>query len=480
MAKILQQDNIRYNIDNLDTKSYGVIVSDDSLLDCSNASSVKGFEITSDLPNITNCYFLFRLNSQWGKLTNAGVFTPLQISAVDFDTLQNYGNTPAELLALNNIPDFAGKKFSVAIGLSSEDLNNAVPKIKFAVKCESDSQVLTTSKFSPVYNFDSAKFIKISPDTSLSGTGKINILAAVNNSQDWRDINSLTGQEVNAIQFKADYSVSEIASANSANLNSVKFLYSVGNAITEGYTSSDLISLTQNWYMNIRDCRLTIKHSTLENSTIRAFVALRKTPTIIHGENLGIGTGSRKTFDLAHKNGVKYDSVKLYYDNVQTFENYEVNSEIGRITCNAPEGVIVSCDYEYSWDNEDWREMTLNKAISFMEYDQSEYKISIDDINLSVCAIKISLETKKGTITREIIGKGTGKTQTYKLSRKCDDGVITIYQNGSVLPAKNYLLHDDDTQYISVSANNGSTLTATYNWISESPIIYQFAAVFSE
>lgn len=480
MANISQQNNIRYNIDTLDSSSYGVIVSDGPLLDCSNASSVKGFEIDSNLPNITNCFVLFYLDSKWVKLDSAGAALEVNTSSPDFETLQSHGNTPAELLSLTNIPAFVGKRIGFAVGLSSNDPANALPKIKFALKCENDSQILQTSQISPVYTFDNAKIVSITPDFKTSGNGNITITAAINGEDNWRDINSISGTDITSIQFKANFSIGNISSENYATLNSIKLIYAVKNSITEGYTTGELISNTENWFMNVHDCRLTLKHSPLENSNIRAFVSMRKAPKLIRGENIGIGSGARKTFQLANTSGVRYDSVKLYFDNVQTFENYEINSQVARITCNAPEGVIVSCDYECDWDAETWRELSLKNRIALNDCDQSEFSLALDDDNLSVCAVKISLETSKGSITRETIGKGTGKTQTYKLSHKVDDGNISIFQNNAALSAKNFRLHDDDTQFISIAANNGATLTASYNWISEAPIIYQFAAVFSE
>jgi len=83
----------------------------------------------------------------------------------------------------------------------------------------------------------------------------------------------------------------------------------------------------------------------------------------------------------------------------------------------------------------------------------------------------------EGKITNENLGKGTGISQTYKLTHHVKDGAIKIYSNGSALSTKNWYLLED-TQYVRISATNGASITASYDWISESPEVYQIAAVY--
>lgn len=483
MANITTQNNIRYCIDTLNTDSQGVFISGSFALSCENATACNGFNLDYNMPANSFLYFLFLISGAWVRLNTSGQAENISSATPDFDLLKEKGNTPAELLALSSIPAFVGQNIGVAVGLLSTDPDNSIPKIKLSVKCVTDSQILKTSKFSPVYNFANAQALKFNTPSEISGTGAVTLYAQVKdksgNLSEWLPAENFSGSVISYLQFRADYSVSAINASSSACLSSAQIIYSLGNSITNGKTSCEIISHTENWYMNIRSCRLTVKHEPLDLSKIRAFVALRKAPAIIRGESLGIGTGTKKTFALAHPDGVKYDSVRLYFDNVRQYADFEINSQVGRVTCNAPDGVIITCDYEYGWDNEDWQEMNLQHLLSFMDYDQSEFAITLPDNSLSVCAIKISMETQSGNITRENIGKGTGKTQTYKLSRKVDYGEFTIYQNNVALSPKNYFLHDD-TQFISISAAVNSTLTASYKWISDTPIIHQFAAVFSE
>ena len=231
--------------------------------------------------------------------------------------------------------------------------------------------------------------------------------------------------------------------------------------------------------MPLHHCRLTINHAPLENSTLKAYVTFREQPKDIRGETLGIGSGGRKTFQLAHTGGIKYDSFKLYYDNVQIYDAFELNCEVGRVTCEAPEGVIVSCDYSYGWDFEQWEQMTLTSRLAMEDYDQSEYRFSQPENTKSMAAIKIVLGMTSGKITNEIIGTGAGTARSYKLSHRILDGKISLTANGSAINSRNWLLLNDP-QYVSVAAGAGQVIRATYDWISEPPVIYQFAAVFAE
>lgn len=482
MANITSQNNIRYCIDNLDTNSYGTFITDSFAINCTNATSCTGFNLSYSMPANSFLYFLFLISGSWCRLNTSGQAEIISSVNPDFDTLQQKGSTPAELLALSNIPAFVGKNIGVAVGLSSSDPANSLPRVKLSVKCVTGSQILQTSRYSPVYDLQNSQILKINAPMTQSGSGKVTLYAQAkdkeNNLSAWLPVENLYGKFINSLQFRADYSVNNIDNS-SASLDAAQIVYSHGNSITDDGTSGELISHTENWYMNIRQCRMTVKHAPLQLSKIRAFAAMRKAPAIVKNENLGIGTGARKTFQLAHTGGIKYDSLQIYFDNVRQYSDFEINTQVGRITCNAPEGVIITCDYEYGWDNEDWQEMNLQHLLSFMDYDQSEFILTLPDNSLSVCAVKISLDMQSGNITKENIGKGTGKSQTYKLSRRVDDGSITIYQNNSVLSEKNYFLHDD-TQFITISAASGAALTASYKWISDTPIIYQFAAVFAE
>ena len=93
--------------------------------------------------------------------------------------------------------------------------------------------------------------------------------------------------------------------------------------------------------------------------------------------------------------------------------------------------------------------------------------------------MKIQLITTSGSISGERLGTATGLSQSFMLKKPINDGNITIYANNSVLNKKNYLIQNDP-QYITLTAPAGQIITASYSWVSETPTVYQFAAVLSQ
>ena len=260
--------------------------------------------------------------------------------------------------------------------------------------------------------------------------------------------------------------------------NDARVIYSSGSGIISGDNVSEIISQTHNWFKPVRHARVVIKHAPFYESSMKVYASFRDKPIDCENETLGTGDGRIHTYQLQHTNGINFESVKVYYDRTQIFSGYEVNCQVGRITCTAPAGVLITCDYEYNWNEEEWRELPFSSLTRKPEYDESEYYLRIDEPGY-ICAIKIALYMKTGNITNEVIGTGRGILSTYKLSHCVKDGEVSITANNSAVSAKNFALLDDP-QYIKIAASNGATLRASYSWISESPIIYEFHSVFSE
>ncbi len=483
MSNITTQQPIRYTIDALSLAGSGVLASkSSSSINLTGASKITGIVIGGSQPSGTQRYFAFRVNNQWGKLTASGTFQAFTSNTASFENISANGNTASELSALTDIPALAGKNIGVAVALYASDPNNASPSATMVFKCKNSTQQLTNSQTSPVYDLgNNSQIISLNADTDTSNAGSVAVYAQAvlddGTSTGWKSLDAFSGVKAKSIQFRGDYKAVTVGSSY-AKINAVSAVYAAGREIS-GLTDGEIITQTMDWYMPIHSCRLTINHAPLINSTLKAYVAFREQPKSIKGETLGIGSGGRKVFQLAHTNGIKYDSLKLYYDNVRVFENYELNTEVGRITCEAPEGMIVSCDYDYGYDFEEWQQMTLSSRFSMDGYDRSEYRFSQPSNTKSMAAIKIVLGMTSGHINNEVLGTGTGKARSYKLTHNINDGKITLTANNVSLNSKNWTLLSDP-QYVSAAVPAGQTLRANYDWLSETPIVYQFAAVFAQ
>ena len=465
----------------------GVIISHtDSGFNCSNVSNVTGFSLDYYMPTGTEIYCVFNTGSGWGFLDSSGTLKIFQADTLSFDVIKNRGNTPSSLAALSNIPDFVGKFVRIAVGLASTDITKYVPQIRLTLKVSYASQKLSTSVLSPVYALnDDSQIASITADTSKSGTGSVSLLGRYvlpsGAYSDWSNITSLNAKKAVAIQLKADLAVTSLNSG-SASITAADVFYSDRAIAPIGQADTEIFSVSKSWKKDINQARISVKHSILQDNTdISCAVSFRHDPTYITGEALGTGSGSKQTFQLKHPKNVRYDSVKLFFNGSQVLSGFDINTQAGRISCTAPAGYPVTCNYEADWEAETWHNMTLLSRLTFDDFQLSEYAYySPEDFTpAKFAAVKISLASISGNTTKEFIGLGHGYSAIYQLAHPVKDGSITIFANSSELSRDNYCLLDDP-KYIRIAASKGVSLYASYSWISNSQVIHHFTSVFSD
>ncbi len=479
------QNNLIYALDSLSSSSWGVAVCKNTGLDFRNASAVKGLSVTASQPSGTEIYFAFSDGGSWFRLSTTGTAESISSSTPSFETLKASGNTPSQLRALTNIPAFAGKLILAAIGLSSADPDNAKPSVKLSASCSVSSQTTSYTEYSPVYALGEKSVISDvlfdkleSSGGTVTVTGKI--FSSDGSESEWLTPEQMKGTPADSVQLRCVY-YSPSPGSSSASLSRLDVKYFTGSSgapMTEGR----IYSVTEDWYMNIKAARLSIKHSALDQSTMKVYAAFRKSPGHAVKENLGIASGSRKTFQLSHTGGIRYDTFRLYSDN-QEITSYELNGESARVTLTAPEGSVIYASYDYGWDKEIWREMALSERVSLADYDMSEYRIEIADGGYSAAAFMIETKCASGWVQSEVIGTGTGRMQTLKLKHRASVLPHVEYGNANaneaVLSKKNYTLLDDP-RFMRVAAPAGKVIRCQYTWQSEPVRIMQVSAVFSE
>lgn len=484
MAYINAQSPIRYQIDNLDVSLSGVLVTKpENPVDLTAASAVRGITITGTQPKGTDRRFAFQLNNQWGKLTVTGAFSAFALNNPSYSNIAANGNTASEIAALTDLPILAGRTFGFAIALYAEDPTVSVPTARVEFNCIARTYQLEYSQLSPVYELGSdTRIISVTADTLIANGGRVSVTAQAKNSDGtlsgWKPLDYFEGMTAQNIQFSAEYSA-ETPGTSSAEVRDAYILTAKSSELTAGLVDGAVFTKTLNWYMPIHHCRLTINHAPLENSVLKAYVAFRNQPSDVKREILGTGSGFLRVFQLAHNKGVDYNSFRLYYDNIQVYSGFELDCETARVSCEAPSGVIVSCDYSYGWDKEQWQEMSLYSRIGLDTYDQSEYRYTSSENSKTAAAIKITLNLTSGRISNETLGTASGSAKSFKLSKRVLNGRISLTANGASLSASNWKLLDNP-QYVSVTAASGAVIRASYDWVSEPPVVAQFMAVFSE
>lgn len=481
----LIHDNRFFALDKISYTSYGVVVSHVNRgIDCSNMTHITDFVIESNLPDGTECYAAFCDDgTNWYSLDADGNAQIFSDSVPDFDALKEHGNTIAFLEILDNIPAFAGKLIRVAAGLSSVDPQNARPAVKFSVLGHYGTQAASFTEYSPVYSLGNNAVISAIPfDTELSDGGTVTISAKIwdenNDESEWLPVSKVTGRNAKSVQLRAEYYSPNlgVSSAKISQLYVQYFRNSSGAPLSHGR----IYSISQDWYMNIKSARISVRHSPLELSSLKVYTAFRKSPGHVIKHTLGISPATKKTFELPEKSGIRYDTFKLYADNLPLM-SFELNSEAGRVTLSAPEGSVISCSYEYGWDKETWREMNLDSRYSLDDYDTSEYSITVDDNNYSVAAFMIETLTTSGTTEDEILGTASGIIQSFTLKKRAQKINSISYGTssaveGSIEPSNALLSHDG--RIIRVAAPIGKTIRAGYDWLSENVQIYQVSAVY--
>jgi hypothetical protein len=474
MANITDIEPIRYGQHGLSSDTSGMIVVPPNLgLDCSAADTVNGFTLAGAEPEGTARRVGFTVDGALCKLDASGGLVPIADAAGE-------GNTVGELAALSSIPAFAGRQIGVTVWLYAPDPDGEKPSLGLSVKAESSSIQTVKTELSPVYELGSgSKIIRLDAAASTANGGTAVVEARVDGGA-WGALPSFTGLPASSVQFRVTLTAPNVGTSSAA-LDRATITYRSGSSAVSGVGVSEIISITEDWHIGVRECRLTVRHARLTDAAIKAYAAFRAIPAAVLGENAGIGDGETKSFNLANTQGIRLDSVRVYFDGARAYSGIEVNTETGRVTCAAPAGALVTVDYEYGWDSGVWNGMEPIRTIPSLGYDETEYRYVRPSGTppASVVAVKIALETTGGHIGDEGIGAGTGSLKTYPLTRAVKNGAISVSADEIGLPASAFSL-SDDAKSVRVSAPAGAVLTAAYDWISETPTVHRFVAVFGE
>lgn len=484
MANITVQQPIRWQIDRTVSDKSGLFINPTGI-DCTNADYVDGFTIFGVQPANTQRAVAFKVDDVWSRLNPDGSLTALATQSLTVESLLAEGNTAAELEAVTALSGFLGKRIPVAIALYAEDPDGEMPTLKLAVKAKNDTEQHSIKEFSPVFQLgDGAQIVGLAATVQTTGEAVATVTAQITKPDGslsaWAALNSFSGQYAAAVQFKAALSVTVIGSTDSARVNNATIIYRAGGVVSGAGTAS-IYSITKDWQDLQEQCRAMLEHIALKDADIRPYAAFRDRPVRVVGEEIGVGSNALAHYDLHHTNGVDRDSLRLYFDGVRQYTGYEVNTAVGRVTCTAPRGVIVSVDYEYGWGIEKWYELEKQRVLVGFDYDTSEYKylLPADADPGSVCALRIDLITTAGHVDEEVLGEGTGTIRTYPLDHIVRDGEMTVYADGVLRPSADWTL-TADAKGVRIAAPAGTILTASYDWISETPTLYKFAGVFAE
>lgn len=214
---------------NIDTKIIGqdkfnfatkILLESQNYLDLTQETSCYSFIIEGSEPLGTMRKFIFKIDDTFyyfklGTLVQFNYY-------VDFDNVLEYGNSAAELLALQNISAFLGKKIYVICAMYNLD-NPINPTVtNFGLRVSSFNNIYQKNFQSQEYNLPNKKIISIDAEKFTQGNANINTSGRikVNNVwQDWTELNDLKYKICDAVQVKAEHTLTRLDGQDASKVN---------------------------------------------------------------------------------------------------------------------------------------------------------------------------------------------------------------------------------------------------------------------
>lgn len=443
--------------------------------DLTDETSCAGFIISGTEPPNTRRKIIFQIDDQLYKFNNGALI--LYEERGEFADIIEGGNTVGELLELQTVPDFVGKKIFPIIALEADETAQVMPKISLRLKvnCYNDRYIKT--EYSPVYNLrDGAKIKEIRSSIYTNGNATVNLYARVNNPvtgwSDWKFLPEITNAPATQIQFKAVYRVVTLDGSDFGAVNYIQVLYSTDGEKLSGSTQ-EIISLAQDYDHDLKTAYLLVKHSELVDAELKAYVNLSAAPARRENILLGVGTGEEQTLSLAYNavvdKNVAQDSIHLEIDG-KTFTDFYFDTENSTVTLKADAGAEIYGSWDSGLDSENWREMELDYSQAQDNYFASRFIYRTNEENKKVAAVKIVLTRLSGNVETTEIGTGTGSLQIFALPHKA---------KAETLSASGAWRYDEEGQILKTVANIDMPLTAGYSWQGNLPRVYSYIAGFS-
>lgn len=440
-------------------------------LDFTYETSCSGFEINGTEPEGCKRRVVFLIDEQLYKFGNGGL-TEYEFRGELNDILAE-GNTVAELLAVDNVPEFIGKKVFVWIALDAPADSPVMPKIKIAAKVNSFNDIYTKFAYSPVYSLPlNSKIKKIREDKILNGNGSATNQAKIFNpvNKTWSDFDFLPNFEnksASKIQFRTQYILTALDGSDFAKVNFIKCAYSTDSSRLSGSTC-EIVSLPQDFPQDLKTCYALIKHSELIDSQIKAFVNFSAPPVRRENIMIGTATGDLQTLYLmcggVVDTGILQDTLHLDIGG-RTFSDFDFDTENSTITLKADAGAEIFASYECC-ENENWLEMEPD-SVSFSDgiyFSKFKYRLT-DSRNKKIAAVKFVITRLADKVEQTVIGAGNGKIQKFALPHKAK--IDTLNASGA-------WKYDENTQILQTITALNEPVTAAYEYQGDFPQIFEY------
>ena len=461
-------------------------------------ATVTGFDISTTEPTGTAAKYVIRpAGGNWMKYNStSGQFEAVATQTPTAESVLEEGNTKAELLAVTSaekLAAFAGKKADIFVGVSAGDTATTMPTFAyFDFVGTTGATVLETTVTSDTIKLTNTgkavDILDIKTTTATTANAAATVNASIlNENGDWSEWDEYTkyvtspATKAVSIKLQGKLSVDTVGTAE-ASLSNVTIKHRTEDVavFTEG--TGTCTSQTYTFTEAMTGAHLMIKHPTVLDTEVTAWITLRAKPVTVTGELLGVGTGVSQTVTLKNTKNVASHGFKLYFDDeAQTSSAYAMSSNDAKVTWTAPIGVRVTADYIYNWEKEKFVAMTRDAAYpdtlnTDMVDEQFNYQAAADtDPAGEVAAVRIDLEQKKGTVTDEAVGTGNGALQSFTLAHKAKAETLVVKIDGEQTTAYTY---KEGTRVLFITAAQGKKITASYKWAADIIYLDSIACVF--
>lgn len=452
-------------------------------LDFTYETSCSGFEINGTEPEGCKRRIIFEIDNKLYRFGNSGL-DEYEFRGELEDILVE-GNTVAELLAINSVPQFIGKQVYIWVALDAPADSPVMPKIKIAAKVNSFNDVYAKNEFSPIYELpENAKIYNLIADTNTNGNGAVTIYARTFNpaNNTWSNFDYLpnfANKIASKIQYRLNYLVTTLDGSDAARCNNIKCFYTTDADLLSGATQ-EIISLPQDYHTDLKTCYALLKHSELIDAEIKCYLFL--TPRGEVRENVMIGTyqttdgENNQTFYLSY-NGVvdtniSQDTIHLFQTpnggsilNSRLISDFYFDTENSTVTLKAEEGAEIYASYECG-TAEEWIEMVSDSVTE----DNGVYSTrfiyrATGTADRKIAAVKFVITRLADKVDQTEIATGTGKLQIFALPHKA---------KAETLIASGNWIYDEDAQILKTVAPINTPVTVQYDWQGQFPTIYEY------
>ncbi len=431
---------------------------------------------------------------KWYKLTIASGTATLSAVATQTPTISSVlseGNTVDELLTVTSIAAFVGKMVYPAIALMAPYDATVLPTLKLTLNGKSNTNQTTLSVVSLPISLASEEVELVDLSASVAVTDGAAATVSVSLQQngsfgDYMPLTTARRQKATAIKFKADYSVASIGTG-SATVNKASATYRTNNSAVSGDVA-EMVTVTEDFGgVGMRAGRMTVKHQVLRDAQISAQMAMRPVPKTRERIPIATGTGNRQTVVLGVKDangnvvadtGINHNTLRVWYGSQEVFD-FDYNTQLSQASVTPPDGVTAFASYSYGWEPETWVEMTKGTTQTHDDPNvvttEFSYALGSADAAKGVAAAKVLLKKPTGSASQSL-GTATGKTQMFVLDHLAKLSALAVTASTGTASWS----YDEDSRILTVAATKDAALTATYDWVAETPVCTGFVAAWNE